>query len=204
MPCPRTQLHFARPGIELVSFWLVARFPNHSAIWPPHLMYICPCSICLFLSLLMCYIIIFIVWNCSYTLYSNCGIFSEVFWQTQNTHNQKAITEIHILHTVKKSYIGSIPRSIPYGLVILTQTIPLCVCTAWLTFNTALSHEMLTPSAGQGENMQTRSTLVLLLLLIQQWLLWGWRSAWWASLDIAVEKLWLVRRAVKYLSLWNI
>ena len=35
MPCPRTQCHFSRPGIEPATFWLKAQFLNHSAIWPP-------------------------------------------------------------------------------------------------------------------------------------------------------------------------
>ena len=31
----RTQRHFARPGIEPETFWLLARYPNRSATWLP-------------------------------------------------------------------------------------------------------------------------------------------------------------------------
>ena len=41
MPCPRTQRHLARPGIEPVTFWLLARFPNCSAIWPLYTVCVC-------------------------------------------------------------------------------------------------------------------------------------------------------------------
>ena len=35
--CPRTQRHLARPGIDPTTFWLIARLPNRSAIWPPYM-----------------------------------------------------------------------------------------------------------------------------------------------------------------------
>ena len=35
VPCPRTQRYWARSGIELATFRLLARFPNHSGTWLP-------------------------------------------------------------------------------------------------------------------------------------------------------------------------
>ena len=37
MPCPRTQHHLSQLGIKPAAFWLIAGFPNRSAIWFPFL-----------------------------------------------------------------------------------------------------------------------------------------------------------------------
>ena len=53
MPCPRTQRQLARPGIKPATFWLIARFPYRSAIWPllavnspPPSVLLCPALLC--------------------------------------------------------------------------------------------------------------------------------------------------------------
>ena len=35
MPCPGTQRHLARLGVDTATFWLLARFPHRSATWLP-------------------------------------------------------------------------------------------------------------------------------------------------------------------------
>ena len=48
MPCPRTKHNLAQPGIELATFWLLARFPHPSATWLPYVVstYTMGCTNC--------------------------------------------------------------------------------------------------------------------------------------------------------------